>query len=338
MRGGLEGRSVMRRFAAEEGSGMVGHRGVRALLMKRLPVVAVAVAVLMLSTAAAVAEEAAGDGPPLPLHTIEGVGGIVLTPTAYLVNPGPPGTKVGKPAFATHFALIGDKDFEAFSVTWTLLERIELGYAFNRLGLDDLDDDILAATGISISANEVYLHHLNLRVNVIRENAGDTNWVPAVTLGAHYKYNDSIRDIDRDLAGTLTTLGLDDHDGIDFTLTASKTLTCLPRPVIVSAGARASKAVQLGLLGFTDDYAVTFEGNLLVLVTDRCAVGCEYRQKRGGMSAIPGLIAKEDSWWDVHAAYIINNNMDIYATIGSAGDVANHSNELIYGLVFKYEF
>ena len=27
-------------------------------------------------------------GPPLPLHTIDGVGGVVITPIAYLVNPG----------------------------------------------------------------------------------------------------------------------------------------------------------------------------------------------------------------------------------------------------------
>jgi hypothetical protein len=27
--------------------------------------------------------------PPLPLHSIEGTGGILITPTAYLVNPGP---------------------------------------------------------------------------------------------------------------------------------------------------------------------------------------------------------------------------------------------------------
>lgn len=39
--------------------------------------------------AATAAEPAPGDGPPLPVHTIEGGGGAAITPIAYLVNPGP---------------------------------------------------------------------------------------------------------------------------------------------------------------------------------------------------------------------------------------------------------
>jgi hypothetical protein len=293
---------------------------------------------LSLTPIASAAEEEAAEGPPLPLHTIEGVGGLVLTPTAYLVNPGPPGTVVGKPSFSLQYAMIGDKDFQAAAVTWTFWERLELGYAANRLGLDDLDSDIRAATGINISADEIYMHNFNARLNVIREGEWDMDWMPAVTLGAHYKHNEEISDIDGDLAGTLATIGYDDNDGVDFTLTASKTLTCLPRPVIVSAGARASRGSQLGLLGFADDYLVTFEGNAVMLVTDRLAVGAEYRQKQEAYGNLPGLVGHEDSWWDVHAAYIINNNAEVYATVGSAGTVANHSDELLWGAVFKYEF
>jgi hypothetical protein len=284
------------------------------------------------------AEKAPEEGPPLPLHTIEGVGGLVLTPTAYLVNPGPPGTKVGKPAFAAHFAMIGDRDFEAASMTWTFFERLELGYAINRLALDDLDRDVRRATRLNVGVNELYLHHLNARLNVIRENEWDTNWVPAVTVGAHYKHNNDIKDLNRDLRGALEALGLNDNDGVDFTLTTSKTLTMLPRPVIASAGLRASKASQLGFQGFTDDYAVTFEGNLVMLVTDRLAIGTEYRQKQADMDRLGDLVRQEDSWWDVHAAYIINNNAELYATVGNAGDVLNHSDETLYGVVFKYEF
>lgn len=280
----------------------------------------------------------AGDGPPLPLHTIEGVGGIVLTPMAYLVNPGPPGTLIGKPAIAAHMALVGSKDLEAFSITETLFGRLELGYAVNRLGLGDFPGDVRAATGVDIGTHDVWLHHLNARLNVIKENQWDTTWVPAVTLGAHYKHNADIDDIDRRLGGALTGLGLDDDSGLDFTLTASKTLTCLPRPTIVTAGARASKAAQLGFVGFTDDYSLTFEGSVLMLVTGRLGVGAEYRQKPDELGQIPGVIGGEDDWWDVHAAYIINDRATAYVTVGKAGTVLNHSDETILGTVFKYEF
>jgi len=278
------------------------------------------------------------EGPPLPLHTIEGVGGIVLTPTAYLVNPGPPGTIVGKPAFATYLAMIGSKDFEALTATWTFFRRLELGYGLNRLGLDDFPSDVRAATGVDIGTHDVWLHNINLRLNVIEENQWGTNWVPAVTIGAHYKHNEDINSIDRRLGGVLTGLGLDDNDGLDFTLTASKTITALPRPMLVSAGVRETRAAQLGLLGFTDDYSTTFEGSVLVLVTDRLAVGAEYRQKPDDLGRIPGLIGREDDWWDVHAAYILNDRASVYATLGNAGTVLNHSDETLLGLVFKYEF
>ena len=282
--------------------------------------------------------QAAGDGPPLPLHTIEGVGGIVLTPMAYLVNPGPPGTTVGKPAAAVHFAMIGSKDLEAATLTWTFFRRLELGYAANRLGLDDFPSDVQTATGVDIGTDDVFLHHFNARLNIIEENQWDQNWIPAVTFGAHYKYNEDINDIDGRLGGALTGLGLDDDDGLDFTGTASKTVTFLSRPVIVSAGARASRAAQLRFVGFTDEYSLTFEGGAVMLVTDRLGVGAEYRQKPEALGEVPGLLGDEDSWWDVHAAYIINDQATVSATIGDLGTVLNHTDETLLGIVFKYEF
>lgn len=324
----------------------------------------VAALVLFCSAGVYAAEEGA-EPPPLPLHTIEGVGGLPLTPMAYLVNPGPEDELFGKPALAAHAVWIGDKDLQVLSIVETLYGRIELGYAASRLGLDDFDDDVRRATagttttmvpvdgeegepimepvftstpGVDIGTDDINLHHFNLRVNLLPENACDTDWIPAVTAGAHYKYNDDVHEIDRDTGGVLRSLGYNDNDGVDFTLTATKTLTCLPRPVMVTAGARASKGAQLGYLGFTDDYLVTFEGSVLMLATDRLAVGAEYRQKGDDLDEIPGLINKEDSWWDVHAAYILNPNAEIYATYGNAGHVLNHSDENLWGLVFKYEF
>lgn len=40
---------------------------------------------------------------PLPLFTIDGVGGVVLTPIAYLVNPGPEGTDFALPSFGATY-------------------------------------------------------------------------------------------------------------------------------------------------------------------------------------------------------------------------------------------
>ncbi len=284
------------------------------------------------------AEEAPAEGPPLPLHTIEGTGGLVLTPAAYLVNPGADGVTFGKPSLSAQAVWIGGKDMQALAATWTLWGRLELGYAVNRLGLDDFPSDVRLATGLDIDTNDIYLHHFNARYNLIREGEWGKDWMPAVTAGLHYKYNADIYEIDRDLGGVLSTLGYNDNDGVDMTLTASKMVTCMERPVILSAGARASKAAQFGLAGFGDDYLVSFEGSAVMLVTDRLAIGTEVRQKRDQYANLPGLVQGEDTWWDVHAAYILNNNAEVYAVVGDAGDVLNHKDEVFWGAVFKYEF
>jgi len=280
----------------------------------------------------------ASEPPPLPFHSIEGVGGVFITPAAYLVNPGPEGAVLGKPALGTELAMIGHKDFEAATLTWTIWRRLELGYALNRLGLDDLPADIRRATGVDIRTHDIFLHHLNARVNIIQENQWEQQWLPALTAGVHYKHNDDVSDIDRRLGGALRGIGMDGDDGLDFTLTASKTLTWPPRPVIVSAGARASKGAQLGFLGFADHYSVTFEGHVVVLVTDKIALGAEYRQKPDELDRIPGLIGPEDDWWDVCAGYIINDHMTIAAGVGNFGTVANHRDQTVLAAAFKYEF
>lgn len=278
------------------------------------------------------------EGPPLPLHTIEGVGGLVLTPTAYLVNPQFE-LDLSKPAVSVQNVWVGDRDMQVLAATWAPSERVELGYAVNRLDLRDFASDVAKATPFTVSTGEVYLHHFNLRVQLINEKECDEAWMPTVTAGVHYKYNSDINDIDREMGGTLIGLGYDDDsDGVDLTLTASKTVTCAGRPTILSAGVRASRAAQFGLTGFGDEYLVSFEGGAVMLVTDQLALGAEVRQKRDQYADIPGIVEGEDTWWDVHAAYILNNNAEVYAVVGDAGAVLNHTDETFWGLVFKYEF
>ncbi|NIO13773.1 MAG: DUF3034 family protein, partial [Gemmatimonadales bacterium] len=207
--------------------------------------------------------------------------------------------------------------------------RLELGYALNRFDVGNL---------LGSHPEQLYMHHFNVRCNLIQEGQWDKEWMPAITAGAHYKVNDDIDDINNSLADALDSIGYNDNDGVDFTLTASRTLGMFPRPVIATAGLRASKASQLGLAGFGDDYLVSFEGSVLTLLTDRLAVGAEYRQKREALGEIGGVVESEDSWWDVHAAYILSPKAVVYGTVGSAGAVLDHKDEMLWGVVFKYDF
>jgi hypothetical protein len=264
-----------------------------------------AVAALLFSTRFTVAEEfaelslddaaaaaAVDEPPPLPFHSIEGVGGGAITPMAYLVNPGDECHAFGKPAVAMSFVGFGEKNLTAITVTETLFQRVELGYAANRLGLGDLPGEIhdFSEGAINNSESDIWLHHFNVRALLVKENAGDLP-LPAVTAGVHFKVNGTIRDIDEELGGALTGIGLRSSSGVDYTLTATKTIPpdVLGRPLILTAGLRLSKAANLGFLGFGDEYRPTFEGSVAFLPLDRVLVAYEFRQKADPYGRIPGV-------------------------------------------------
>ncbi len=299
----------------------------------------VAIVGMLVVGAGVFAAEAEEEKPPLPLHTIEGVGGRPITPTAYLVNTPPEGECFGMPALSAGYLMVGEKDLQTLGATWTLGQRLELGYAANRLGIDDLDSEVRSSTGLDFRPNRVYLHHFNARLQLIQEGQWDISCMPAVTVGAHGKYNNDINKINRDLGDALEQLAdYQSERGVDFTLTASKTFKVANWPFIVSLGGRASKASQFGLLGFGDKYMGSIEGNIATFLADNIVVGAEYRGKPPVMDRVPDLLAEDDGWWDVHAAYVINPNSVLYAVAGDAGAVANHTDEMFYGMVFKYDF
>ena len=274
---------------------------------------------------------------PLPLHTIEGVGGVLVTPTAYLVNPGPAGTKIGLPTASITYVNLGQKSLQTFAVTETFLGRFEIGYAISRFDLGTLGHAVKKATGVSIR-DEVYLHHFNLRALVIEENSFGLP-LPAITAGMHVKVNCGIRSIDNKTGRVLSNLGYERNNGIDFTLTASKTFPdVFGRPVIVSAGLRNSRGHQIGYLGFGDECATTVEGSVICLVTDWLAVAYEFRQKTNPYDNLDGLIDAEDNWHTIAVGIVVNEHLTISGGWGHFGRVFNSTENCGWGIQLKYEF
>lgn len=293
---------------------------------------------------AAKAQQAAAapaEGPPLPFHTIEGYGGGAITPMAYLVNPGPKDQVFGKPSAAFSNVIAGKKNLQAVTLTETLFGRFELGYGLNRFGIGTLDEDIQKATGVDIEREEVYLHNFNIRTALIDEGSFGQSWLPAITGGVHFKVNDGIQAINKRLGGALSSIGYEDAAGVDFTLTASKTLVqswTLNRPLIVSAGLRNSSASQLGFLGFGDHREFTFEGNVAYLPFDWLLVAYEFRQKANPYDQIPGLVGDEDNWHAIDVSWIINSHATLVGGWGGLGELANTTENGAWFLQFKYEF
>jgi hypothetical protein len=278
-------------------------------------------------------------GPPLPLHSVEGTGGVFATHNAYLVNPAEEGEVFGLPSVGIlHVHLGQGKALESFTITETLWNRLELGYGFNYVDLGDLPQDIEEEFPVELGDQYAGLHNFNARVALVRDGEFDMTWLPAVTAGIHYKYNDTVDDIDDDLGGGLDGIGIEDDDGVDFTLYATKMITALPRPVVVSLGLRSTESAHIGLLGFTHDRKLLGEGNVCCMLTDRLTLAAEYREKPDEYDEIPGLLEEEDDWWTVCVGYIVNDQFTVGAGYGHFGQMMNHEANSAWGIKCKFEF
>jgi len=276
---------------------------------------------------------------PLPLHQIEGNGGIFATLSAYIVNPPRNGEPVGRPSIGFSYVNLGsDKNLEAFTVTESPFSRLELGYGWDHLGLGDLPLALRNAGIVNYHQNEVELHNINARFQFLKEGEFDQKWLPAVTAGAHFKYNDGISEVNNETGGALAAAGISRHYGVDYTLYASKLFTQLPRPVLVELGGRATQGVWEGLGGFTSSYNFVFEGNVVVFVTSNIALAAEYKQQPRDYKAIGNLVRKEGDWWTIDAAYVVNKNLTLAAGYGHFGNVLNDEANGVWGITTKWEF
>ncbi|MEI7732847.1 MAG: DUF3034 family protein [Verrucomicrobiota bacterium] len=315
-----------------------GNKPQRALLGATLAAAITLVGGHLQAQDAAKPEAKAEKGPPLPLHQIEGNGGIFSTLSAYLVNPPRNNEPIGRPSVGFAHVQIGHGTaLEAFTLTESPHERVELGFGYDYLGLGDLPQAVQNATGLSIDKS-VSLYNANARFQLLKENDFDTKWLPAVTFGAHYKNNQGINTINNQLLGTLKGLGIRGNDGVDFTLYASKLITALPRPVLLNVGGRATEGAHLGLLGFTSGYNFVAEGSVVVFITDSLALAAEYKQKPNAYKSLSPLIGKESDWITLDVAYVVNKHFTIAAGYGRFGDVLNHQANGVWGITTKFEF
>lgn len=282
--------------------------------------------------------------PPLPLHSIEGVGGTLTVPTAYVCNPGHAGCKCSLPsASLTYLYAGGGKSLQTFAITQTFLRRIELGYALDRLDLGNFPHAISKATaGAAHIRQDLYMHNFNLRGMLLEENSFSLPWMPAVTAGFHFKYNTGTESIGRQLekalgVNLLKTVGYRRHYGFDYTLTASKTIV-LGRPFILSGTLRCSSGSNIGLTGFADECQFSFETHVICLLTDWLALAYEFRQKSNPYHRLPPLIGKEGNWHAILVGIILSDRLTLAGGWARLGELANTDADGAWGVQIKYEF
>ncbi len=303
-----------------------------------------AASLLLVLSGSALAEgsdDAAAEHPPCPLHMFEGAGGAFTTLSAWLVNPPAEGETFGLPAAGYINVHLGHaKNLQCFTLTECILGKVELGYGFSYLDMGDVPEDIERAfeDAVTVTDHAVGLHILNARYQAVPEGGFGVPWLPAVTIGAHYKRNETIENVDDDLGGALREYGIKDDDSIEGSLVVTKMITALPAPAAFSLGVRYTEAAHCGLLGFTGDRSLELEGNVCVLAAPWLILAAEYRSKPHAYTEIPGLLERESDWWTLDACFIVDSHLTIALGYGHFGWLLNHKANESFGIAIKYEF
>jgi len=212
--------------------------------------------------------------------TLESSGGGALTPWALITGYGS-SNSWGANAYATDVHL-RDMTLRSFGTAIGALDRFEVSFGHQQLlvnngALDGLRASLdIAGAKLRLFGDAVY---------------GQDSWLPQVAVGAQFKRHNGIENF---ALTSVLQLGAKDTQGIDYFLSATK--LSLAKNVLFNATLRATKANQLGLLGFggdrQDKYSLRAEFTVGYLLTRKLAVGGEFRGRPHNLS-----VDSEGSAW-----------------------------------------
>ncbi len=231
----------------------------------------------------------------VPLNSLDGAGGIAFNPLAYSSGLKVEGVDwITKPQVGAWYVKLPESHivWNSYSVSLTLAERVEFSYAYNLVNAKDYGDN-------NIQANTV-----GVKLRLLDENAFDTAWVPAIAIGAKYRHTDS---------HTVDIFGLEDH-GFSYYLVATKLITQLPYPVLVSAGLQRSDEVVYGVVGH-NHYGTGLFANIDVLPSENIAVGVEYQQ---GIKVGDGI--ENADYWNGHVAWFVTKQLTLVGAYVNTGN------------------
>ena len=238
----------------------------------------------------------------VPLNNLQGVGGIAFNPLAYTAGQPWDGGEtnvfngiVSKPQVGGWYVNLSDSDINWFAIgaAITFAERLEVSYGYGFTDAKKYGDK-------SIDSN-----NLGAKLRILDENAFETQWVPAIAVGAVYKHTNT------DLA---RAFGLD-KDGFDYYAVASKLVKETPIPVLLSLGILYSDEVVNGVIGH-GHYDVSYFANIDVLPSENIAVGFEYKS---GVDAETSGIRNHD-YYDGHVAWFVTPQLTLVGAYAYTGD------------------
>ncbi len=245
----------------------------------------------LMATAGVVQVEGAGGGGLVPWATITGYG----SRDSYGAN--------------VHYTYVGTQDYKlaSYGVAVGIADRVELSLAKQRF-----TGSLAPLNNLRID-QDIYGVKVKLAGDIVYDQ--DT-WMPQIAAGMMVKRNNGIGGL-----GAVTNvkdLGAKSDSGIDYYLAATKLF--LDQSLLVNATVRATKANQMGILGFggdkSDRYQAMLESSVAYLLNRQWVVGTEYRMKPRNLGA-----DNEKDYYDAFVAWFPSKNLSLTLAYVSLGDI-----------------
>ena len=236
---------------------------------------------------------------------IEGAGGGGLTPWALISGYG---TRDSYGA-NLHATTVTTQDYALFTygVAVGIADRVELSLAQQQF----------RGTGAALDHVSIRQDILGVKVKLYGDAVYEQDSaMPQIAAGVQFKRNNGVNG----LAGVTSVkqLGATDDHGVDYYVSATKIL--LEQSLLLNGTLRATKANQMGILGFGGDlhdrYQPMLEVSAAYLFNRQLAAGIEYRMKPRNLG-----LDKEKDYYDAFVAYFPTKNISVTAAYAVLGDI-----------------
>jgi hypothetical protein len=238
---------------------------------------------------------------------VEGAGGGGLTPWALI---GGYGSRDSWGANA-HYTRVTTQDYslDSYGVAVGVFDRVEVS-----LASQDLRGSLAPLNDLRIRQDIV-----GIKVKLVGDAVYDQDRaLPQIAVGVMAKRNKGIGGLGALGVTKVTQLGAKDERGVDYYVAATKLL--LEQSLLLNATVRATKANQMGLLGFGGDKGDSYQAKLEVsaayMINRKLVAGVEYRMKPRNLG-----VDNEKACYDAFVAWFPTKHLSVTAAYAVLGNI-----------------
>ncbi|MYN27800.1 DUF3034 family protein [Duganella levis] len=254
---------------------------------------------------------------------VEGAGGGGITPWALISGYG---SRDSWGANA-HYTYINTQDYKlgSYGVAIGIADRLEVSFANQ-----EFKGSLAPLDKLNIKQDIV-----GLKLKVLGDAVYEQDsWVPQVAIGLMYKKNKGVRGLEALGVTNVKQLGAKDDHGYDYYVSATKIY--LEQSLLLNATLRATRANQMGILGFggdrNDDTRLMPEFSAAYLITRKVALGAEYRRKPHNLG-----VDNEKAYYDAFVAWFPTRNVSVTAAYAELGDITIFNPKKQHGLYLSLQ-